>query len=553
MPVKTFGIYLAYPPTVDLRAEGLGRHLSEFLKGARHRGDVRFVIACPSWMRQNLIELFDASGVAMDDFEIISPVDKPLLLTAHQHYVALKKKPKRREPGSGLRARLGRWKARVVRRLERRLAGTRSSVLLLAFGLAAVPLIASVLLLRAADKLATQARAWPRQLAALLSRSPTVREVDERINNPAAQPKHLSLAVRLFRSMEESEAALLRDLIAARTDVAAWYSPTAFWPQFNDIPAPRLMCVPDVVLTDFPVGFAPVGGDRFLDNFRKVEKAIEGGQYFVTYSEEIKWRTLVERYYVDPDSVWVVRHGANRLDDLIVVSGFRDNEAATDALCRDLFRTALLKAINYHDARIFGSNDVRFIFYASQFRPNKNVMSLLRAYAHLLKRRYIGHKLVLTGNPNGLPEVRQFIEEQHLQDDVLCLHGLSAQELAACYRLADLAVNPSLSEGGCPFTFAEALSVGTPAVMARIPVTEEVITDPQLQDLMLFDPYDWTDMADKIEWSLHNLALLRARQQPFYERLAQRSWRQVVDEYVDILEQISSQRRSNTCAHVAAW
>jgi len=47
--------------------------------------------------------------------------------------------------------------------------------------------------------------------------------------------------------------------------------------------------------------------------------------------------------------------------------------------------------------------------------------------------------------------------------------------IAACYKLADLAVNPSLSEGGFPFTFTEALSVGTPVVMARIPVTEEII------------------------------------------------------------------------------
>ena len=90
-----------------------------------------------------------------------------------------------------------------------------------------------------------------------------------------------------------------------------------------------------------------------------------------------------------------------------------------------------------------------------------------------------------------LPEIAQFIHKHNLQNDVLCLHDLSAQELAACYRLADLAVNPSLSEGGCPFTLTEALSVGTPVVMARIAVTEEVVTDPELQSLMLFDPYDW--------------------------------------------------------------
>ena len=54
--MKKYGIYLAYPPKVDLRAEGLGRHLAEFLKAAQERGDVQFVIACPSWMKKSLVE-----------------------------------------------------------------------------------------------------------------------------------------------------------------------------------------------------------------------------------------------------------------------------------------------------------------------------------------------------------------------------------------------------------------------------------------------------------------------------------------------------------------
>lgn len=550
--MKTFGIYLFYPPTVDLRAEGLGRHLSEFLKGTRGRDDVRFVIACPSWMRKSLTDLFEASGVGATDFEIIAPADKPLLLAVHQRYVALKARRKPPQSGTGLRARLRQLKAYLTRHVEKRLVRTRSVGFVALLGLAMLPLILLALLLRALDRMLSFVRRWPGQLAKLLKRSVAVKEVDARINNIVVKPGSLSLTVRLFNAMEESEAELLQEMIEARKDIEAWYSPTAFWPRFNNIQAPRLMCVPDVVVTDFPVGFAPVGGDRFLENFRRVEKAIDGGQYFVAYSEDIKWHTLVERYYVDPEKVWVVPHGANRLDDLILVSGLHDNEAATDALCRDLFRTALLKAINYGDARIFSNSDVRFIFYASQFRPNKNIMSLLRAYDYLLKQRYVGHKLILTGNPNGLPEVREFIQSHHLENDVLCLHGLTAQELAACYRLADLAINPSLSEGGCPFTFTEALSVGTPVVMARIPVTEEGITDPELRHMMLFDPYDWNDMADRIEWSLRNLSLLHEKQQPFYEQLEQRTWRNVVNEYVEILDRISSQRKELPCKRATA-
>ncbi|MGQ9557259.1 MAG: glycosyltransferase, partial [Desulfurispora sp.] len=179
-------------------------------------------------------------------------------------------------------------------------------------------------------------------------------------------------------------------------------------------------------------------------------------------------------------------------------------------------------------------------FYASQFRPNKNVVNLLRAYNYLLKQRYIKQKLILTGNPSVLPEIERFISEHNLENDVLCLHGLTAQELAACYYLADLAVNPSLFEGGVPFTFAEAVSVGTPVVMARIPVTEEILSDPELSTETLFNPFDWRDMAAKIEWALENRHLLYAKQRKFYDEvLAKRTWAEVVDEYIEILDRIA--------------
>lgn len=537
--MKKFGIYLCYAPTVDLRMEGLGRHMGEFLKAAQERGDISFVIACPSWLRENLDQLFQSCSLRPENIEVIAPRTSPLLLTLYRKYHAYLARRHLAPKKVGLRRRLINLLLDGRTRIERRLAIARNVVSALFWGslLATLALIASIF------KLAWSAPTLTKQLVSRVFRKSLGRVLPARTrpSTPAAsEKKRESLGSRLYRLMEENEAMLISDLIGVRQDVAAWYSPTAFWPYFNQIAAPRLMCVPDVVLADFPVGFALVSGGGMQRNFDQVEKAIRGGEYFVTYSERTKWDTLVQRYSIDPDFVYVVRHGANRLDDLIRVTGFPDNEEATTTLCRKLLMSALQKDMHQAYRGIQVTTQLRFIFYASQFRPNKNVITLLRAYDHLLKRRFIGHKLILTGNLWGLEDVQSFIETRNLQNDVLCLHGLSEQELAACYRLADLAVNPSLSEGGCPFTFTEALSVGTPAVMSRIPVTEEVINDPALQELTLFDPYDWKDMAKKIEWALTRRDLLIARQMPFYNKLAQRTWRNVVDEYVAVLEQISS-------------
>ena len=57
---------------------------------------------------------------------------------------------------------------------------------------------------------------------------------------------------------------------------------------------------------------------------------------------------------------------------------------------------------------------------------------------------------------------------------------------------------------------------------------------------MLFDPYDWEDMAARIEWALQNKESLLERQLKLYERLAERSWKTVVNRYVAILEHIST-------------
>jgi trehalose-6-phosphate synthase len=75
--------------------------------------------------------------------------------------------------------------------------------------------------------------------------------------------------------------------------------------------------------------------------------------------------------------------------------------------------------------------------------------------------------------------------------------------------------------------------------MSRIAVTEEVITDPNLQEQMLFNPYDWKEMADKIEWGLNNHDALLETQKRLYKQISKRTWSHVVDEHIEILDRIS--------------
>lgn len=540
MSLTHYGVYISWPPTVDLRHEGLGRYLAAFIKGASAHDEVRFVIVCPSWSHESLDDLFKSEAVPDSFFKLVSPKKKPPALRI---FYALKNY-RSRKSGPSIRERIiratNKAKGNLIDYTLKNLASAQSIPSLI-FLLSPIVFLGIIF-----------AAASPALLAGglvfLLVHS--VLRVFRRITSPAkrkiARIKRMlkdikgdSLVLRMYQEMERSETSRMLKLANEQTNISAWYCPTAFWPAFNEIKAPKLMCVPDVVLSEFPLGFSKAGGERFLQTFQSVEATINGGDYFVTYSENVKWRTLVDKYGVSAHKISVIHHAPNDLSRWVRVSGFTDLASTSTNYSRSLLAAAFLKSRNRQYAEGFENTSLNFIFYASQLRPNKNVITLLRAYKTLKKKSLISQKLIITGDPAGLPEVGEYISKHNLGRDVLCLHGLSIKELAACYKLADLAVNPSLSEGGCPFTFTEALSVDTPVLMARISVTEEVLTDQQLQEMTFFDPYDWRDLAHRIEWALAHRDELLGVQRKTYAELAKRTWADVVDEHLQVLDRIS--------------
>jgi len=536
MSVKRFGIYIAFPPQVNLCSEGLGRHLAAFIKATQTRKDIQFVIACPSWSRESLHKLCDEENIDFTQLQILGPTQKPMFLMLFELLQKWKKNKSKGRIRSYLRKLVGHIK-KPYHLLTRKWVCTRNVLVFVILS----PICAPSLLLQKPYLLFKSAIT---RLTTLLHNVPKLfeRKLPTQLQNkiPLRQMhalKQNGLILKLYRMMETAEMELMHKHIRKCKNISAWYSPTSFWPQFNKIHGPRLMCVPDVVLSEFPVGFANVGGLRYYDSFTLIKQAIHTGNHYVTYSEKVKQNTLVNQYQIQAKMIHVVPHGANSLNHHFTQS----QHARLDAgACEEAFLSALKKSI-LQNGEFLQNTNISFLFYASQFRPNKNILSLIRAYDHLLKRKHYQGKLILTGDPHSMPEIANLISEYNLQNDVLCLHGLSAKELTACYTFAGLAVNPSFSEGGFPFTFTEALSVGTPVVMSRIAVTEEILSDPDLNEASLFDPYDWHAMAQHIEWALQNGPALYEKQRQFYDTvLVKRTWQIAVNEYVNILEKISA-------------
>lgn len=553
--MKYFGIFVTYPPTVNLTEQGLGRYLAAFIRGAEKQEMTRFIIACPTWSIEDLTHLFKNEGVQTRNIEFIHTNGIPYLLRLHK---LLKLFSTSNIIKSNLISQLTLATKTVIESMLKRYAdyalhrlvsiktlpefilGFIQAISILAL---ASPIIALGLIGLAGITLFNL-------LAGTLYRTiirPSFRKkIDAALSLIFFKPQNSALIIKLYQLMHNTESQRLVKLINKRTDIDAWYCPTAFWPEFNKISAPRLMCVPDVLLSDFPIGFSITESIGMRKTFKEVCSAIQSSSHIVTYSNAIKTGTLINKFGIAPSRIHVIPHAPNTLHEFILVSGFPDNELASTSYCQSLVMHALgTKSTNPEYTRGYKNKNIRFIFYASQFRPNKNLKSLLLAYKHLISTKGYSPKLILTGNPLLATDIQQMIHDLRLNRDVICLPHLSLPELAAFYKLAELSVNPSLAEGGCPFTFTESLSVGTPVVMSDIPVTTEILIDKRIIQATCFDPYDWRSIAQKIFDASNNPKELLALQLPVYNHLSKRLWENVVSEHIDVLSNISASRQFN--------
>ncbi|XTZ37601.1 glycosyltransferase [Salmonella enterica] len=535
--MKTYGIYICYPPTVDLRSEGLGRYLAALIMGAEKIEHVQFIIVCPSWAKEILEQLFESEGVSLKKVSIIAPAGRPIALKLLSFITNLKKKRKngKKKKIESLLTWSRNEIANIINRIGVKIAIAYkiSSLLPILFDiLALIIFFTPMFFLHIITNLLHYFK-----LTIISSKFfKTLDNQWHKLSDIFISHKNNDYAFNLYNAMETAESERMLEMIKSLKNVLAWYAPTAFWKSFSKITSPKVMCVPDVVPSSFPGGFSLIEGQRFYNTVKNIKRNICHNNFFITYSLDVKSDTLVKRFNVPEENIYIVKHAPCKLDHWFDKGSYREKETSLN-YAKSLLKSVLSRQLDTYMKNI--NIDFNFIFYASQIRPNKNILALLKAYNYLLKKKFINHKLLLTGTINSITKVAEYILKNRLEEDVFFLNNLSIQEVAACYKLADLAVNPTLSEGGCPFTFTEALSVGTPVVMGRIAVTEEVLTDPNLQEMTFFDPYDWMSIADKIEWALANLDNLRELQLETYNRLVKRTWEDVVREHIAVMDNVA--------------
>ncbi len=178
----------------------------------------------------------------------------------------------------------------------------------------------------------------------------------------------------------------------------------------------------------------------------------------------------------------------------------------------------------------------RFVLYAGNIKPHKNLDRLIAAFGRLKQRP--GHddvKLLIIGEDVArYGSLRRSMENAGVRHDVRFFGFVPERTLAALYRLASVFAFPSLYEGfGLPPL--EAMACGTPVVTSRLSSLPEVVGDAAL----LVDPYDVESIADALARVLGDAALAQDLARRGRVRAAGFSWersvRQVHAGYLRVL------------------
>lgn len=123
----------------------------------------------------------------------------------------------------------------------------------------------------------------------------------------------------------------------------------------------------------------------------------------------------------------------------------------------------------------------RFVLYAGNIKPHKNLRRLVAAFARLKQRPgFDDLKLLIIGDETSrYGGLRRSVEAAGVRQDVRFFGFVPEHTLAALYRLAAVFAFPSLYEGfGLPPL--EAMACGTPVVTSRLSSLPEVVGDAAL-------------------------------------------------------------------------
>jgi glycosyltransferase involved in cell wall biosynthesis len=539
-PMIEDGIFLGYDKNIPLKNEGLGRLLAYLVAGWVKLPDHRLTIACPYWLVKDLQALLSDHGIAPERYELLCTSDP----WWRKIQLRLKEFERKIRPAvHRIRARVrgealpamdstkGTWFEQIFLIDLNRLTNAKN---LFAASLEVFKVIVFVAMVLWLIRLY-----WPVilvLLAVFLAYRVWRKYRKKNKDRASATPKKLMRKQKRRHKRYMQEVSQLIKQINKQQTVRHWLVPTPFWPEANRIEHTKSIVCPDLVLQKFPLRFSDPTTEPI---YARILDTLQNAPSLICYSESIRNDQLVRGVGLSPDQIEVIGHGKVELGEFLKLGKSMPVLDEQRQIALEFLRVYQRSSLagNPYWSR-FAWDKSTYVFYSSQARGQKNILSLLRAIEILRHRSSVPIRLVLTCERSPGSEIDMFITDHRLDAWVLFATGVSNQVLASLYCWASLAVNPTLFEGGFPFTFTEAYSVGTPSLLSDIAMVREKILDSPLPDRMIFDPLNPQDLANKILWGIDHRAELFDSQRVLFEAFP--TWEMVAKSYSDSLRRSSN-------------
>ena len=179
----------------------------------------------------------------------------------------------------------------------------------------------------------------------------------------------------------------------------------------------------------------------------------------------------------------------------------------------------------------------RFVMYAGNIKPHKNVERLIDAFALIHERGLDDIGLLVSGNEaSKYSELRRAVHRYGLHKHVRFLGFQTEASLAMLYRLASVFVIPSLYEG-FGLSPLEALASNTPVVASNTSSLPEVLGDAAI----LVNPYEASSIADGIVTALEDSDVINDLKRKGRLRVQQFSWKHSINKVKQIYEEVGAE------------
>jgi len=203
---------------------------------------------------------------------------------------------------------------------------------------------------------------------------------------------------------------------------------------------------------------------------------------------------------------------------------------------RSCFRSVSVNESTPTRQRLGVEND--FLLFVGTLEPRKNLLTLLTAFAQILRDTSLRPQLVIAGDEGWLmSETELFIKSAGITDRLLFTGYLQDEELRALYSSCKAFIYPSLYEGfGLPPL--EAMACGAPVIASRIAALQEVLGGAAL----LIDPLDGASLTRAIVECFKDDKRREASKTRGIEHAAEFSWDQAARLTYEIYERTVARR-----------